>query len=76
MRRRKFSREFKLDAVKLVRDRGATMAQAARDLDHHINVFANWVSDHGADLAGPLPGTARCYRNSWRSSGYAVRPRS
>ena len=29
MQRRKFSREFKLEAVKLVRDRGVTMAQAA-----------------------------------------------
>jgi transposase-like protein len=37
MQRRKFSREFKLEAVKLVRDRGVTMAQAARDLDLHIN---------------------------------------
>ncbi|MFN7398019.1 MAG: transposase, partial [Sandaracinobacter sp.] len=26
MQRRKFSREFKLEAVKLVRDRGVTMA--------------------------------------------------
>ena len=31
MQRRKFSREFKLEAVKLVRDRGVTDAQAARD---------------------------------------------
>ena len=33
MERRKFSREFKLEAVKLVRERGVSMAQAARDLD-------------------------------------------
>jgi transposase len=35
MERRKFSREFKLEAVKLVRDRGVSVAQAARDLDVH-----------------------------------------
>lgn len=29
MERRKFTREFKLEAVKLVRERGVTMAQAA-----------------------------------------------
>ena len=33
MQRRKFSREFKPEAVKSVRDRGVTVAQAARDLD-------------------------------------------
>ena len=37
--RRKFTREFKLEAVKLVRDRGVTMAQAARDLDLNVNVL-------------------------------------
>jgi transposase len=56
MQRRKFSREFKLEAVKLVRDRGVTMAQAARDLDLHINVLRKWVSDHGADPGGAFPG--------------------
>ena len=30
--RRKFLREFKLEAVKLVRDRGVSVAQAARDM--------------------------------------------
>jgi transposase len=30
MQRRKFSREFKFEAVKLVRDRGVSVAQAAR----------------------------------------------
>ena len=33
MERRKFSREFKLEAVKLVRDRGVSAARASRDLD-------------------------------------------
>jgi len=56
MQRRKFSREFKLDAVKLVRDRGVTMAQATRDLDVHVNVLRKWVSDHGADLGVAFPG--------------------
>lgn len=38
MGRRIFSREFKLEAVKLVRDRGVAVRQAARDLDVHENV--------------------------------------
>lgn len=37
--RRQFSREFKLEAVRLVKDRGVAVAQAARDLDVHENVL-------------------------------------
>ena len=32
MQRRRFSREFKLEAVKLVKDRGVSYARAAEDL--------------------------------------------
>ena len=45
MERRKFSREFKLEAVRLVKDRGVTVAQAARDLDLHENVLRKWMRD-------------------------------
>ena len=33
MTRRKFSRYFKIEAARLVTDRGVAVAQAARDLD-------------------------------------------
>jgi transposase-like protein len=49
MERRKFSREFKLEAVKLVRERGVAVAQAARDLDLHVNVLRKWVREQSAD---------------------------
>ncbi len=38
--RRQFSREFKLEAVKLVKERGVAIVQAARDLDMHENEAA------------------------------------
>ena len=38
MGRRTFSKEFKVEAVRLVQDRGVSVAQAARDLDVHVNV--------------------------------------
>lgn len=56
MQRRKFSREYKLEAVKLVRDRGVSVAQAARDLDVHENVLRKWVKDHGSDPRQAFPG--------------------
>ena len=43
MGRRSFSREFKLEAVRLVRERGVSVAQASRDLDLHPNMLRNWL---------------------------------
>ena len=56
MERRKFSREFKLEAVMLVRDRGVSMAQAARDLDVHTNVLRKWVREAVSDPGSAFPG--------------------
>ena len=56
MERRKFSREFKLEAVKLVRERGVTVAQASRDLDVHTNVLRKWVREAVSDLGSAFPG--------------------
>ena len=56
MQRRKFSREFKLAAVKLIRERGVTVAQAVRDLDVHENVLPKWVRNHEADPGSAFPG--------------------
>ena len=56
MQRRKFSREYKLEAVKLVRDRGVGVAQAARDLDVHENVLRKWIKEYGADPVQAFPG--------------------
>ena len=54
--RRQFSREFKLEAVRLVKDRGVTVAQAARDLDVHENVLRKWVREATADSQEAFPG--------------------
>ena len=43
MERRKFTREFKLEAVKLVKDRGVSYARAAEDLGVHPTQLRNWV---------------------------------
>lgn len=56
MQRRKFSREFKLEAVRLVKGRGVSVAQAARDLDLHENVLRKWVTELGADPQHAFPG--------------------
>ena len=49
MGRRTFTPEFKLEAVKLVTERGMSRSQAARDLGIHVNVLRNWVEDFKRD---------------------------
>ena len=56
MGRRTFSREYKLEAVRLVRDRGVSVAQAARDLGVHENVLRKWVRDWEGDPRDAFPG--------------------
>lgn len=56
MERRKFSREFKLEAVRLVRERGVSVAQAARDLDAHENVLRKWAKEFVSDLGQAFRG--------------------
>lgn len=56
MRRRRFSREFKLEAVKLVLERGVCAAQAARDLDVHANVLRKWIREAEGDPGAAFPG--------------------
>jgi transposase len=59
--RRLFTREFKLEAVKLVSERGVTVAQASRDLGVGANVLGRWVreSTSGKRSAFPGPGVTR-----------------
>lgn len=54
--RRVFTREFKLEAVKLVSERGVSIAQACRDLGLHVNVLRKWVRDQKSDPQHAFPG--------------------
>lgn len=54
--RRVFTREFKVEAVKLVTERGMAAAQAARDLGIGANVISRWVREAKADKTHAFPG--------------------
>ncbi len=56
MERRKYSREFKLEAVNLVRERGVSIVQTSRDLDLNHNVLRRWIKELGADPKRAFPG--------------------
>ena len=51
MARRIFGREFKVETVRLVHERGVSVAQAARDRDLHENMLRRWVKELTADPA-------------------------
>jgi hypothetical protein len=84
--RRQFSREFKLEAVKLVKERGATLAQASRDLEVHQTVLPRrrgLPKDFGArseiaDNVLDRQFKARCAgtRNWWPTSPTSGRPKA
>jgi transposase len=54
MARRKFSREFKLSAVKLVNEQGYSIPEAARSLGVDANSIRYWVEKFGSQ-AGLAP---------------------
>ncbi len=57
-RRRTFSREFKLEAVRLVTERGVAVAQAAKDLTSRGNAGKRLRISSGT--------TQRKYQMPWR----------
>ncbi len=54
--RRRFSREYKQEAVRLVTERGGAFVQAARDLGLSASVVGRWVHEHAADPQHAFPG--------------------
>jgi|Wag4MinimDraft_19_1082662.scaffolds.fasta_scaffold08920_2 transposase len=56
VQRRKFSKEFKLEAVNLVLGRGVSIAQAARDLDLNENLLSRWVREFRQGEQQAFPG--------------------
>ena len=77
MERRKHSREFKIETVRLIKERGVSVAQASRDLDVHQTVLRNWIKDVGNDPVTAFPGHGqmkpeklemRVSARKWRSS--------
>ena len=56
MERRKFTREFKLEAVRLIKERGVGYGQASEDLGVHQSQLRTWVKAFADDPAQAFPG--------------------
>ena len=55
MARRKFTREFKISAVKLVNEQGYSIPEAARSLGVDANCVRGWVGKLGTEAEGLAP---------------------
>ena len=55
-KRRSHTKQFKIDAVKLVTEQGYTVAEAARNLDLHPNLLRRWRDQLNHDQSQSFPG--------------------
>ena len=58
-RNRHFTREFKLDAVQIVTEKGIPVGKAARDLDIHPNLLHLWRRKYLAEGEKAFTGKGR-----------------
>jgi len=54
--RRSFSREFKVEAVRLVTDRGLSQGQVSRDLDIDRAMLRRWIKQFTSEPLQAFPG--------------------
>lgn len=58
MARRNYTREFKLSAVKLVKEQGYSIAEAAKSLGVDDSCVRYWIEKLGKEAGGPASGEA------------------
>ena len=54
--RRKYDREFKEDAIRLIVDGGRSVREVARDLGIHENMLSRWKKEYVQDKDHSFPG--------------------
>lgn len=47
--KKKYTKEFKLDAISLVKDQGYTRIEAAESLGIHRQLIGRWIKEHEAE---------------------------
>lgn len=55
-RRKSYTREFKIETVKLVTDGDAKVPEIARDMGIHPNTLYNWIQQFSAKSEEAFPG--------------------
>ena len=55
-KRKRYSREFKLEAVRLITDKGYSIAEASRNLGVEYSVLRRWKKELADDPQNAFPG--------------------
>jgi transposase len=58
-KRKNYSREFKLEAVRLITEKGYSIAEASRNLGIEYSVLRRWKMQLGDDPQNAFPGKGR-----------------
>lgn len=56
---KKYSKEFKLDAISLVKEQGYTQSEAARSLDINPKLISRWIKEYTSDESGAFRGNGK-----------------
>jgi transposase len=55
-KRRRYDRQFKVEAVRLINERGKRATEVARDLGVHVNLLYYWKKQLASDPQDAFPG--------------------
>ena len=58
-RRRKYTKEFKLEAIQLTESRGGNASEVARNLGVKPNMLSRWIREYKADQQHAFPGLGK-----------------
>ncbi len=58
-KRKKYSKQFKIDAVKLVTEQGYKVSEASRSLGIHEGILRRWKQELTSDDAQAFPGNGK-----------------
>jgi transposase len=58
-KRRRYTREFKIETVRLITDSDQTVSEVARDLEIHPNTLYKWVHQYGENPKEAFPGKGK-----------------
>lgn len=58
-KRRRYTREFKIETVRLITDSDQTVPEVARDLEIHPNTLYKWVHQYGENPKEAFPGKGK-----------------
>jgi transposase len=58
-RRNRYSKEFKLNAIRMIIDEGRNATEIARDLGIHANMIYRWQKQYSEDKEESYPGNGK-----------------